>query len=419
VRWLGENRVLVWMCVLIGVNQLGFGSIVPVVPLYAASFNVSTAAIGLAIAVYGLARFLVNLPAGRLADRIGRRGTLATGGLVTVLGNIACGLAPSYPLFLGGRFVAGAGAAMILTAGQIVLADITVPARRGRVMGIYSGVFAFAVGAGPLPGGLLAERFGLPAPFFGFAALSAAAAAVAWFGVPETRGLALGHPAYPRGSAGVPLGFVGQLRLLGSNTGFLLVSLVSFSAAVARTGGLFNVVPLLARGRLGLAADQIGLGLSLISLGALLLAYPSGAMVDRLGRKAVIVPAMVVTGLSVGLFALATSYAWYLAACAVWSIGLGISSDAPGAYAADSAPPGMNAAAMSAYRMLSDCGYVLGPLVLGLIADGLGGTTALVATGALLVGSGALFARLAPETYRPRAAAAVELRTEKAVTRSG
>src|SRR5918911_4463902 len=122
-----RHRVLVWMCVLIGVNQLGFGSIVPVVPLYAASFGVSTSAIGLAIAVYGLARFLVNLPAGRLADRIGRRGTLATGGLVTVLGNIACGLAPSYPLFLGGRFVAGAGAAMILTAGQIVLADVTVP----------------------------------------------------------------------------------------------------------------------------------------------------------------------------------------------------------------------------------------------------------------------------------------------------
>ena len=52
------------MCVLIGINQLGFGSVVPVLPLYARSFGVSQAAIGLAIAVYGLARFLVAVPGG-------------------------------------------------------------------------------------------------------------------------------------------------------------------------------------------------------------------------------------------------------------------------------------------------------------------------------------------------------------------
>jgi MFS transporter, DHA1 family, multidrug resistance protein len=86
-------RILVWMCVLIAVNQLGFGSIVPVTPLYAASFGVSTSAIGLTIAVYGLARFLLAVPAGRLSDRLGRRGTLALGGGVTVAGNILCAIA--------------------------------------------------------------------------------------------------------------------------------------------------------------------------------------------------------------------------------------------------------------------------------------------------------------------------------------
>jgi MFS family permease len=393
--WYARHYVLLWMCVLIAVNQLGFGSVVPVVPLYAASFGVSTAAIGLAIAVYGLARFLINMPAGRLSDLVGRRSTLALGGLVTVLGNLLCAFAVNYGLFLGGRFVAGAGAALTLTAGQIVLADVTRPAERGRAMGIYAGVFAFAVGAGPLPGGLLAEHFGLAAPFYAFAILSAAAAAVAWLRIPETRG---GSPLADRLLK--PPSFAEQLRLLTSNRGFLLVSLVSFSAAVARTGGLFNVVPLLAQDQLALAPDQIGLGLSMISLAALLLAYPSGLMVDRLGRKAVIVPAMIVTGISVGLFAVATTYAWFLVACAVWSIGLGFASDAPGAYAADTAPPGMNAAVMSTYRTLADCGYVVGPLVLGIVADGLGAPTALVVTGVLLVGSGLLFGRCAPETYR-------------------
>ena len=88
-------------------------SIVPVTPLYAASFGVPLSAIGLTIALYGFARFLVAVPAGRLADRFGRRGTLALGGIVTLVGNVLYALAPSYPLFLGARFVAGAGAALI------------------------------------------------------------------------------------------------------------------------------------------------------------------------------------------------------------------------------------------------------------------------------------------------------------------
>ena len=127
-------RILVWMCVLIAVNQLGFGSIVPALALYARSFDVTQSAIGLAIAVYGLARFLVAVPAGQLADRLGRRSTLAMGGLLSAVGNLLCALAPSYPAFVGARFVAGAGAALVLTTGLIVIADISTPANRGRMM---------------------------------------------------------------------------------------------------------------------------------------------------------------------------------------------------------------------------------------------------------------------------------------------
>jgi DHA1 family multidrug resistance protein-like MFS transporter len=396
--WYAQYRILVWMCVLIAVNQLGFGAVVPVAPLYAASFGVSPSAIGLTIAVYGLARFLVAVPAGRLADRVGRRGTLAVGGAVTVLGNLLCAAAPSYALFLSARFVAGAGAALTLTAAQIVLADISVPSQRGRMMGIYSGVFAFAVGVGPYPGGLLAERFGLTAPFMAYAALGSLVAVVAWLRVPETRAARLTHAT---SRSPVP-GFAQQLRLLAISPGFLLVSLIGFTAAVARTGAVFNVVPLMVKDRLDLAPDQIGLGLSLVSLGALVLAYPSGVLVDYFGRKAVIVPATVISGFASALFALTPSFGWYLFACGVWGFALGVASDAPGAYAADTAPPGMNAAVMSSYRMLSDAGYVLGPLALGIIADGFGAPSALAVAGSLLVVSAILFGRFAPEGYRPR-----------------
>jgi MFS family permease len=389
--------VLVWMCVLIAVNQLGFGSIVPVTPLYAASFGVPASAIGLTIAVYGLARFLLAVPTGRLADRMGRRGTLAVGGGLTVLGNVFCAVAPSYALFLAARFVAGAGAALTITAAQIVLADISTPAQRGRFMGIYSGVFAFAVGAGPYPGGVLAERFGLNAPFYAYAAVGALVAVVAWFRVPETRDARFA-PRSGRSSA--RLGFGHPLGLISMSTGLLLVSLIGLSAAVARTGAVFNVIPLLVTERLGLAPDQIGLGLSLVSLGGVLLAYPSGVLVDHFGRKSVIVPATMAAGVAAALFALVPSFGWYLAACGLWAVALGITSDAPGAYAADTAPPGRNAAVMSTYRMLSDAGYVLGPLVLGIVADRFGAPIALSVAGALLFVSAILFGRFAPETYR-------------------
>jgi DHA1 family multidrug resistance protein-like MFS transporter len=391
------DRILVWMCVLIAVNQLGFGGIVPVLALYSRSFGVSQSAIGVAIAVYGLARFLVAMPAGRLADGLGRRPTLAVGGLVTAAGNLVCAYAPSFAVLVGGRFVAGAGAALVLIAGQIVLADITTPARRGRTMAVYQGVFLFAVSIGPLPGGLLAEHYGLAAPFLAHAVAGVVAAVLAWIFIPETR------TAWSPGSADPLLllpSFGSQVRILTRHTGFMLVSLVGFMNAVARTGGLFNVIPVLAHDRLALNADRIGLGLAVASLVGLVVIYPSGVLVDRYGRKSVIVPATFLAGVSLLLFLFAPSYTWFLAGCVVWSLASGVGGAAPAAYAADVAPPGMNAAAMSAFRMLADLGYVVGPIALGLSTDLIGANATLGGTTVLLAATALLFARFAPESHQ-------------------
>ena len=399
-------RILVWMCVLIGINQLGFGSVVPVLPLYARTFGVSQAAIGLAIAVYGLARFLVAVPVGQLSDRLGRRPALALGGLVTAAGNLLCAYAPNYPTFVGARFVAGVGAAFVLTAGQIVLADITTPAGRGRAMAIYQGTFLFAVGIGPFPGGVLAERFGLATPFVAYAIMGSLAALVGWLRVPET--MALRHRenrnAAPEAPSAPP--FSVQLRLLAGRVGFLLASLVSFASAFTRTGALFNVIPVLGEDRLRLSPDRIGFALALGSLAGFGLAYPAGVLVDRYGRKSVIVPATLLTGVSMLLFLLAPSYGWFVAACLVWSAAQGVGGVAPAAYAADVAPPRMNAAAMSLYRMLADSGYVVGPIVLGLVTDHFGIDMALAAGASLLAGVGILFAWRAPESYNAGGATA-------------
>jgi MFS transporter, DHA1 family, multidrug resistance protein len=306
-----------------------------VLALYARSFGVGQSAIGASIAVYGLARFLLAVPAGRLADASGRRTVLALGGLISAVGNLGCAYAPSYALFIGGRFVAGAGAALTLIGGQIVLADVTTAANRGRTMAIYQGVFLFAVGVGPLPGGLLAERVGLTAPFLVYALAGLLAAAVAWLEVPETRA----EPGRGAAVAAAELpAFGSQVRLLTERIGFVLATAITFVAAVARTGALFNVIPVLARDRLGLGADRIGVGLALASLVGLLLIYPSGMLVDRFGRKMLIVPGTIMSAAAMLVFLLAPSYAWFLTACVVWSLATVVSGAAPAVYAADVAP---------------------------------------------------------------------------------
>jgi len=397
------------MCVLIAANQLGFGAVVPVVALYAKDFGVSQTAIGLTIAVYGLARFLVNYPSGQLADRLGRKPTLAIGGVITVLGTIACAIAPNYPIFLIARFVAGAGAAFVLTAGQIVLTDIAQPHNRGRVMAIYTGVFVFAVGAGSFPGGWLATHVGLASPFWANALLAGVVTVLALMFVPETR------PTTAAVTPGTPPpakpSFREQIGMLVAIPGFALICLVSFSAFFARTGGLFNVIPLLAEDAIGLEPDQIGLGIGLVSIVGLFLIYPSGALVDRFGRKGVIVPSALCSAGAMALFAVAGSFQGYLAASFCWAVASGIAGAAPAAYAADLAPKAHIGPAMGLYRTVADLGYVVGPLLLGTISDLASPRAALVVTTTLLVASGLLFLIRAPETW---SAVAIERERQRA-----
>jgi MFS transporter, DHA1 family, multidrug resistance protein len=381
------------MCVLVAVNQLGFGAMVPSLPLYASSFGVSASAVGLAVAVYGFARFAVTMPGGQLSDRLGRRPMLAIGGLISAAGSFWCAEASSFVEFNVARIVAGAGAGIILTTGQIVLADISPPERRGRNIATYQTAFLFGFSAGPFPGGLLAGAYGLTAPFLMTGVASLVVTVVAWFLVSETR------PEKPRSATAdvAQISFLQQMLALLAHRGFLLVSLISLMNAVLRTGGMFALIPLLATSTLGLSVGEIGFAMMLANVCGLVAAYPAGWVTDRLGRKAVIVPSTLLTGVSMAMFCYAPSFAWFLAASIVWSLAMSLSIAAPAAYAADSAPRGKTAAAMTAYRMTADAGYVIGPPGLGLLADITSPAIAILAGSAVLIVLGAMFAVATPE----------------------
>jgi MFS transporter, DHA1 family, multidrug resistance protein len=397
-RWaaLRGQRVFLTLCVLILVNQLGFGLITPILPLYADSFGLGPSLIGVVIGAYGLARFLVNVPAGRLAEAKGRRPVLIAGTLINSLSAALMATAQNLPQLLLYRVLGGAGAATVLLAGQIMVADLATPSNRARLSSVYQGFFLIGLGLGPLPGGFLADHFGLRAPFVVYALTAGVTCLAAMALLSETRPAVMpapaagAEPAAPSAPAGSVLW----------SAGFVLIAAVSFMQFFARTGAMFNIVPLLGRERLDLSPAQIGLALTLVNVLNIATLYHAGTLSDRFGRKPVIWPSTVIAGLSMLAFAVSGSFAGFVGSALLWGLASGISGPSPGAYIADLSPPERRGRVIGAFRSCSDAGYIVGPLLLGWLAGVAGFSAPLILTAVLFVLAGALFALFAPETHR-------------------
>ena len=395
---LRENPALLMVCVATGIIMLGQGIIGPVLPLYAKDFNVSATMIGASISVFGLARILLNLPAGVLSDRFGRRLLLVAGPAITALGSFLSAAAGDIWQLLAFRFVAGAGSAMFMTGAITLVTDISTRENRARMLSLFQGSLLLGVSIGPAVGGLTAELLGLRAPFVVVGALAAGCTLWAARVIPETHpSPAAAEVAARSNDIPPPSTAASSLRPLFTNMGFTLVSLFTFSIFFTRTGARQTIIPLLGDDRLGLTAGSLGAVFAMMALLNLATIWPAGAWADRFGRKRVIVPSALLTAIGLGLFALTGNLALFLTAAVVQAIGTGLSGPAPAAYAADVIPAEARGLGMGLYRTYSDIGFVAGPLLLGWLADAtgsfnwsLGATAILVAASALIFG---LFAR--------------------------
>jgi DHA1 family tetracycline resistance protein-like MFS transporter len=147
------------------VNVLGFGLIVPLLPFYVERLGGGPATVTLIIALYSLLQFLTAPLIGRLSDRYGRRPLMAWTMLGTVLGHVLLGIADSLWLVIVSRAVLGVMAGNLGVA-YAYASDITTHDQRPKAIGILSAGFGMGFMFGPGIGGLLAGPEVATANFF-------------------------------------------------------------------------------------------------------------------------------------------------------------------------------------------------------------------------------------------------------------
>ncbi len=385
-----EHEVLLVVSTSTALVMLGQGVTAPVLPLFARSFGVSAAAVGLTLSAFAVARLVVNVPAGVAADRWGRRLLLVGGPLVTGLGNLLSATAPDLAWLLAWRFLAGVGSSLYMTGAIIAVTDIADDTNRGRMLAVNQGALLLGVTVGPAVGGVTAEFLGLRAPFLLVGALALIAGAANWLRVPETRAPATLPDPPPSGQERRSERRPNVLRLLRS-ADFLLIGFVTFAVFFARSGRQ-TVLPLFGEDEAGLSEATIGAAFALLSALNLALITVAGAAVDRFGVKATILPSALISGVGFALYILiGSSAAGFFLASFVLGVGSGTLGPAPPAYAAAIVPAEVRGAAMGLYRTLGDLGFVLSPPLVGLIADHVGYDAALALNGAMLVFASLVF----------------------------
>jgi len=209
---------VIWTTVAL--DLVGFGIILPVLPLYARRFHASPTVIGLLLASFSAAGIVCAPLWGRVSDRIGRKPVLVVSLVGTAVGSLLTGLAGGIGLLFAARIVDGASGASVSVA-QASVADLALPGERARLFGLLGAAFGLGFVFGPALGGAL-SLVSARLPFFVAAGLAGVNALVAVGRLPETRPGTTTVTDSPRPTLRLP-GVAGLLAVA-------FLALVSFSA---------------------------------------------------------------------------------------------------------------------------------------------------------------------------------------------
>lgn len=374
--------------------------IIPVLPIYMESLGASVAlGVGFTLGSMSLARFLTNIPAGIVAERLGRKKVIVTGALLVGLFGSLSGSAPGLVVFLALRFVGAIGSAMVQTSASVVVADLTTVENRGRALGLIHGVQLITGIASPAAGGILADLVDVRAPFYVSGIGAILFGLWALLRLPETR------PARTQLQGLGTGGFrqtVDEARNLLRGPSFFLICMIGFVTFFTRGGASHSLVPLYAAQVIELTPGQLGLFFSGAAVFHTALVYPAGVLSDSLGRKPLIIPTNILVAISLAAFPFTTGVLQFGLAFYLLHGATGVGGQAPVAYLGDIAPRSLRGISFGMYRTFGDLAGVMAPLMLTGIASGINFTAAFIANAVLMLVVTLAFGHIATESAGKR-----------------
>ncbi len=381
--FLRTRQHLLPLLILISLIMTGNGIVAPILPVYAEHFGVGGTLIGMMITLFGVGRLIANIPAGILSERFGRRPFLCLGPALIAIGGVGAAMSGNFEMLLMFRFVQGIGSGIYMTISATVLAETTRSGERGRVMAFYQGSLLVGAGIGPAIGGFVALHFGYSAPFWAYAGVAVVTFLVAFatFQEPPRHG----HEHSRQSPEARP-----RFRSFATEPLFLMLCVITFGVFFTRTASQWLIIPFVGHDRFGLSVDIIGLALGASAFANFLMLPIVGPAVDRFGARPITVASTILTGLALSLMAVSSSPILYWAGLILLGISSGFNGPAVAAATADILPAGLFGPAMGMQRAVGDAGFVLGPILVGLVYDltSAGYTGALVGNAALMMVAG-------------------------------
>ncbi len=356
--------------------NVGQGVLRPSLPLYLqATFHANYRLVTSIPTVFGFGRWLASVPTGLAIERVGHRTLMVLGLLVVALSDIGSVFTTDSALFLGVRGLAGVGWAMFATAATTTMIQPRAASQRARGVSLLLMSETAGLFLGSLAGGWLYIGVSPASPFF----FEAGCMLLGSLAVARGPGAGTGPPPpserRPQGD---------RMRAVLRLPGVPMLSLTSAALTAVQVGLVVFLFPLYATVRAGVDATTVGLLVAVGVLGRLGALWIGGSAPDRERRFRLLVPGLVgyATLLAVlgGLTHPLALLAWNVAAGAAAGLVMAL----PAALVGDLTPPPLQGVAIGWFRTVTDTGQIVGPLVLGGVAD-LVGLPQAFGSGALLL----------------------------------
>ena len=363
-------------------------------PLAEQDFHLASKAAILSFLIgFGLTKAVSNLVAGRLADRLGRRGVLLAGWLAAVPVPPLIIFAPSWGWVVFANVLLGVNQGLAWSTTVNMKIDLVGPRRRGFALGLNEASGYVAVSAAAAVAGFLAATYGTrPIPYVLAEGLVACGLLLSLF----TRETA----------AHVELESAGAVHSESMAALWVKVSFRDRTMSSACQAGLVNNLnDGMAWALLPLFFAAHGLGLR--EIGLLAGAYPgvwgagqlvTGWVSDHLGRKRLITIGMFLQSIAIAGFVLASGFALWVVESVLLGVGTALVYPTLIAAVGDAARPPDRATSIGIYRLWRDGGYAAGGVLAGVIADAAGFEAAILTVAGLTALSGLLVALRMRET---------------------